>query len=78
LEDFSAPTLFAATRGPPFHNFLLQQNTEQFPFIFELMPVGLWLAKTSQPISQTTWLKVNPIIIFVKKLEAIDMPTFVA
>jgi hypothetical protein len=45
------------------NNFLYQQNTRLFFFFLSLW-IYFWLAKASQqqPISQTTWLKVTPIV----------------
>ena len=53
FEDFSAA-----------QPFLLQQNNRLCLFLS--LWIYLWLAETSQqPISQTTWLKVTPIVTIV-------------
>jgi hypothetical protein len=52
------------------HDFLSQQNNRLFLFLSELY---LWLAETSQqPISQTTWLKVTPIVTIVTIVTSIN------
>ena len=69
--DFSAaqPFLLQQINNQLVHDFLFQQNNKVFLFFLSLTSglwIYLWLAETSQqPISQTTWLKVTPIVINV-------------
>jgi hypothetical protein len=71
FEDFSAaqPFLLQQINNQLVHDFLFQQNNKVFLFFLSLTSglwIYLWLAETSQqPISQTTWLKVTPIVINV-------------
>jgi hypothetical protein len=61
IEDLSTarPYLLQQVNSRLVHNFLTQQNTTLVSSLSKLM--NLWPAETSQqPISQTTWLKVNP------------------
>jgi hypothetical protein len=45
---------------------LRQTKTIDIFFFFLSLWIHLWLAETSQqPISQTTWLKVTPIVTIV-------------
>jgi hypothetical protein len=63
FEDFSAaqPFLLQQVNDQLVHDFL-SSRTKDFFFLLSLW-IYLWLAETSQqPISQTTWLKVTPIV----------------
>ena len=62
FEDFLAaqPFLLQQVNNQLVHDFLSQQKIAFFFFFLSLW-IYLWLAETSQqPISQTTWLRVNP------------------
>jgi len=65
---FSSPTIFAAiaTSQQPACSWF-PFSAEQYTFFSFLSSwIYLWLAETSeQPISQTTWLKVTPIVTIV-------------